>query len=78
MDKTAVFDVFFGKTLTAPLARECLVNIEIILEDVVEFQGTDMVVGEVEEVYVNEDCLSDGRPDMEKLELLMYLSPGGP
>lgn len=78
VDKTAVFDVFFGKTLTAPMARECPVNIELILEDIVEFQGTDMVVGEVEEVYVNEDCLSDGRPDMEKLELLMYLSPGGP
>jgi flavin reductase (DIM6/NTAB) family NADH-FMN oxidoreductase RutF len=78
VDKTAVFDVFFGKTLTAPMARECPVNIELTLDDVVEFEGTDMVVGEIEEVYVDEECLTAGSPDMEKLELLMYLSPGGP
>jgi flavin reductase (DIM6/NTAB) family NADH-FMN oxidoreductase RutF len=77
-DKSTVFDVFFGKTLTAPMARECPVNIELTLDDIIEFEGTDMVVGEVEEVYVNEECLSNGRPDMERLELLMYQSPGGP
>ncbi|MCG7844585.1 MAG: flavin reductase family protein [Methanomassiliicoccales archaeon] len=78
VDKTNVFDVFFGKTLTAPMARECPVNIELTLDDVVEFEGTDMVVGEIEEVYVNEECLTAGDPDMEKLELLQYMSPGGP
>ncbi len=78
VDKSTIFDVFFGKTLTAPMARECPVNVELTLDDIIEFEGTDMVVGEVEEVYVNEECLSNGRPDMEKLELLMYRSPGGP
>ncbi|MCX6651600.1 MAG: flavin reductase family protein [Methanomassiliicoccales archaeon] len=78
VDKSEVFDVFFGKTLTAPMARECRVNIELTLDDIVEFEGTDMVVGDVEEVYVDEECLSDGRPDPEKLEIIMYQSPGGP
>lgn len=77
-DKSQVFDVFFGKTLTAPMARECRVNIELTLDDILEFEGTDMVIGNVEEVYVDEECLKDGQPDPEKLELLMYQSPGGP
>lgn len=75
-DKSSVFGVFFGKTLTAPMARECPVNIELTLADMIEFQGTDMVVGEVEEVYVDEDRLTSGLPDVNKLQLLMYLSSG--
>jgi len=78
VDKSMVFDVFFGKTLTAPMARECPINVELTLDDIIEFEGTDMVVGEVEEVYVDEECLTSGRPDMEKLQLLLYLSSGGP
>jgi len=78
VDKSAVFDVFFGKTLTAPMARECPVNVELTLDDIIEFEGVDMVVGDIEEVYVDEAGMTSGRPDIDKLQLLMYLSPGGP
>ncbi len=77
VDKSEVFDAFFGKTLTAPMATECPVNIELTLEDILEFEGTDMVIGEVEEVYMDEAAMTDGHPDKDKLELLMYLSSGG-
>ena len=75
-DKSGVFDVFFGKTLTAPMARECPVNIELTLDEIVEREGTDIVIGEIEEVYVDEDRMTGGLPDIEKLQLLMYLSAG--
>jgi len=75
-DKSRVFDVFFGKTLTAPMARECPVNVELTLDEVIELEGTDIVIGEVEEVYVDEGRMTAGRPDMDKLQLLMYLSSG--
>ena len=35
-------------------------NIELTLDDILEFEGTDMVIGNVEEVYVDEECLKDG------------------
>lgn len=75
-DKSNVFDAFFGKTLTAPMARECPVNIELTLDQVIELEGTDIVIGEVEEVYVDEGRMTAGRPDVDKLQLLMYLSAG--
>lgn len=75
-DKSNVFDVFFGKTLTAPMARECPVNVELTLDQVIELEGTDIVIGEVEEVYIDEGRMTAGRPDMDKLQLLMYLSSG--
>ncbi|HNU35970.1 MAG TPA: hypothetical protein PKJ15_05170, partial [Methanomassiliicoccales archaeon] len=74
--KSTVFDVFFGKTLTAPMARECPVNVELTLDEVIELEGTDIVIGEVEEVYVDEGRMTGGHPDMDKLQLLMYLSSG--
>lgn len=73
-DKSGVFDVFFGKTLTAPMARECPVNIELTLHDLIELEGTDLVIGEVEEVYIDEGRMTNGRPDLDRLQLLMYLS----
>jgi len=76
-DKSGVFDAFFGKTLTAPMARECPINIELTLEEVIELEGTDIVIGEIEEVYVEEGKTTGGLPDMDKLQLLMYLSGGG-
>ena len=76
-DKSGAFDAFFGKTLTAPMARECPVNIELTLDEVIEREGTDLVIGEIEEVYVDENRMTSGRPDIEKLQLLMYLSGGG-
>jgi len=75
-DKSNVFDVFFGKTLTAPMARECPVNIELTLDEIIEREGTDIVIGEVEEVYVDENRMTAGQPDIDKLQLLMYLSSG--
>lgn len=75
-DKSKVFDIFFGKTLTAPMARECPVNVELTLDEIIELEGTDIVIGEVEEVYVDEGRLTEGRPDIDKLQLLMYLSSG--
>ncbi len=75
-DKSGVFDVFFGKTLTAPMARECPVNVELTLDDIIEREGTDIVIGEVEEVYVDESRMTNGVPDIDKLQLLMYLSSG--
>ena len=75
-DKSKVFDVFFGKTLTAPMAREWPVHVELTLDEIIELEGTDIVIGEVEEVYVDESRLTDGVPDMDKLQLLMYLSSG--
>ena len=51
-------------------------NVELTLDDVIELEGTDIVIGEVEEVYIDEGCMTAGHPDMDKLQLLMYLSSG--
>lgn len=77
-DKSAVFTPFYGPLGTAPMAEECPLNIECRLRQVVEFEGTDLVVGDISEVYVDGECMEGGRPDLRKLDPLLYGMLGGP
>lgn len=77
-DKSEVFTPFYGTLGTAPMARECPVNAECRLRQVIEFEGTDLVIGDVMDLHVNEDCLVNGRPDARKIDPLLYVMPGGP
>ena len=75
-DKSEVFRTFYGKLRTAPMVEDCPVAMECTLKRIVAFEGTDMVVGEIAEVYADDGCITDGRPDPTCLDPLMYLSGG--
>ena len=77
-DKSEAFTPFYGALGTAPMARECPMNAECRLRQVVEFEGTDLVIGEVVELHVDEDCLVDGKPDARRIDPLLYVMLGGP
>ena len=78
VDKSKVFDVSFGTLGTAPLAGECPVSAECRLVKIIEFPGTDMVIGEVVQLHVDKRLVKDGKADTEGLRPLMYSFPGGP
>lgn len=46
-DKAGLFDVFYGKLKTAPMIRECPVNMELRLYDVIDFPTHDIFIGEL-------------------------------
>jgi flavin reductase (DIM6/NTAB) family NADH-FMN oxidoreductase RutF len=75
-DKAAVcdFTVFFGKLKTAPLIQQCPVNLECSLAQMVELNTHIVCIGQIEEVHVNDDCLTDGKPDVEKIRPLIFSS----
>jgi len=77
-DKSSVFTSFYGALGNAPMAEECPLNMECRLRQVVEFDATDLVVGDITEVYVDGECLEGGRPDLRKLDPLLYAMLGGP
>lgn len=76
-DKSEVFTITPGP-LGAPLIDECPLSMECRFKQVVEFEGTDLVVGEITDVQVSEDCMSGGKVDIEKIDPLLYAMPGGP
>ena len=77
-DKSEAFTAFYGVLGTAPMAKECPMNAECRLRNIVEFEGTNLVVGDVVELYVDRDCLVDGKPDARKIDPLLYVMLGGP
>lgn len=57
---------------------ECPVNIECRLTKTEEFSVAELMLGEVAEIYVDKDCLTDGKPDVEKIDPLIFFMPNGP
>ena len=77
VDKSGVFTTFYGELETAPMIEECPVNMECKLIKTLDFEGTHIVfVGEVMETYVSEECLTDGVPDVEKIDPLIFSTEG--
>jgi flavin reductase (DIM6/NTAB) family NADH-FMN oxidoreductase RutF len=72
-DKAGVFDVFYGDLQAAPLIRECPVNLECKMIHSLDLGSHSLVVGEIVETHVDEDCLTDGKPDPEKIDPLIFL-----
>jgi flavin reductase (DIM6/NTAB) family NADH-FMN oxidoreductase RutF len=75
VDKSGLFRVFFGELETAPLIEECPLGLECRLYRVVELPASDLFIGEIVAAYADQDCLSDGRPDILKINPLMLTMP---
>ncbi len=68
------FSVFYAKLETAPLIEQCPVNLECRLVQKVDFETHVLCIGTIEEVHVDENCLTDGKPDVEKVRPLVFAS----
>lgn len=73
-DKSHVFALEWGKLHTplieeAPLSLECRVHQWLDLE-----ASCWLLVGEVVESYVREDCFVNGKPDVEKMKTMAYIT----
>ena len=75
VDKSKVcgFKVFYGKTGTAPLIDQCPVNLDCRVVHVLDLGSHALIVGRVEETYVSDECLTDGRPDAEKIKPFAFV-----
>ncbi|HDZ24031.1 MAG TPA: flavin reductase family protein [Desulfobacteraceae bacterium] len=71
-DKSQVFKVFYGVLEAAPLVEECPVNLACRMIHTLDLGSHTLIVGEIVESYVNEDCLSNGKPDPVKIDPLIY------
>jgi flavin reductase (DIM6/NTAB) family NADH-FMN oxidoreductase RutF len=72
--KDCGFTVFYGKLKSAPLIEECPVNLECRVLHTLALGSHTLVIGQIEEVHVSEDCMSEGEPDPAKIDPIMYLT----
>jgi len=73
-DKAAVcgFDVFYGTLDTAPLIEQCPINLECRIVEAPQLASHTLFIGEIVETYVSGECLTDGEPDLRKINPLAF------
>ena len=68
------FRVFYGKMGDAPLIEQCPVNLECKVVHILDLGSHSLVIGRIEETLVSENCLTGGKPDVNKVEPFAYIS----
>lgn len=72
-DKSEIFETFYGKLKTAPMIRECACNVECQLIQTVNLPKEELFIGEIIAVYLEDRCLTEGVPDLRKINPLLLL-----
>lgn len=71
-NKAALFDVFYGELSTAPMIRECPVNMELKLETVITLGKHEIFIGEIVQTYADDGVMTEGNIDIAKLSPLLF------
>lgn len=72
VDKSKIFNTFYGELKTAPMIKECPINMECKLIQTLDYGGThNIFVGEIVEAYSSEQYLSNGLPDIKKINPIL-------
>lgn len=74
VDKSKLFEVFTGDT-GAPMAAECPLCLDCRLVQETQFPTNTMFIGEIVGAYADEACLSNGKPDIKKIDPLLLTMP---
>ena len=75
VDKSQLFDVFYGELESAPMIGECPVTAECTLTDIIELSTHSLLLGEVKHLYSEERYMTNGVLDQKKLNLLIFTNP---
>jgi flavin reductase (DIM6/NTAB) family NADH-FMN oxidoreductase RutF len=70
-DKSKIFKTFYGK-INVPMIEECPVNIECKVIKQFEINSMEIFIGEVINSYINEECIENGKPNIKKINPLIY------
>jgi flavin reductase (DIM6/NTAB) family NADH-FMN oxidoreductase RutF len=75
VDKVAVcrFKVWYGKLADAPLIEQCPVNLACKAVQIIELGSHHLIICQIEETFVSEECLTEGKPDMKKVKPFVFL-----
>jgi len=76
IDKIEVcqFDVFYGKLENAPLIEQCPINLECKVVHILDLGSHSLIIGRVEETHVSENCLTDGKRDVNKIKPFIFVT----
>jgi flavin reductase (DIM6/NTAB) family NADH-FMN oxidoreductase RutF len=71
-DKSEVFEIFYGELASAPMIKECSLNMACKLYDIYDTPTHDLFIGEILETYAEESVLTEGKVDIAKVKPLLF------
>ncbi|UCE28177.1 MAG: flavin reductase family protein [Candidatus Coatesbacteria bacterium] len=75
-DKSILFETFYGELETAPMIRECPLNMECRVTDILDYDPNEGIVGKVIKSYANADLVKDDIVDMRRAGLFAWTIAG--
>jgi len=75
VDKSGLFDIFYGTLAHAPLIRECPLSMACRLHQAVELPFDTLYIGDIVEVFTEQRFLTDGKPDVKKINPFVLTMP---
>jgi flavin reductase (DIM6/NTAB) family NADH-FMN oxidoreductase RutF len=75
IDKTKVFEVFYGKLGNAPMIKDAPLAIECEVYDVIELPTNNLVLGKVIAAYTEAKYLTDEKLDLKKMNPVVLTMP---
>lgn len=72
VDKSGLFEVFYGTLKTAPIISKAPVNLECKVVDSRNLGSHILIIGEIVETYIDSECISNGKPDINKINPIMF------
>ena len=75
VDKSGLFEVFYGDLPAAPMIRACPLTMECRVEQRVELPTNSFFIAEIVNIYCDEQFLTGGNPDPEKIKPFVLTMP---
>jgi flavin reductase (DIM6/NTAB) family NADH-FMN oxidoreductase RutF len=72
VDKSGLFEIFYGELKSAPMIKRCPICMECKLIQTVSLPTHNLFLGEVAGAYVEESYLTDGQPDLRKMNPFLF------
>ena len=75
IDKSRVFEVFYGELLAVPMVKECPLCMECKLTQTVDLETNTLFIGQIMNAYTEDKYLSDGKLDVTKINPFTLTMP---
>jgi flavin reductase (DIM6/NTAB) family NADH-FMN oxidoreductase RutF len=76
IDKSSLFETFYGELKTAPMISRCPINIECELTEVLDYDPNDGIIGRVVKSYADPQYIVEGKLDFRKIHPSLWATGG--
>ena len=80
IDKSTLFDTFYGELKTAPMIRKCPINIECEVNEILDYERNEGIIGRVVKSYVSPQCTieeeGEVKLDWRKIHPIIWATGG--